>query len=290
MVTEDAADTVHGLDLTDLPGCPEALLAVLRSLSASVVRFTDHAPRYHVRLDSIDGPLFAWYSAHPDDADALVHELAVRGAVGEAGLLRCPPLLATGPTWRVERMIVAEAVSAGDVMALVVEAWSQLRGLELPRRSRPAAGGSPLERVMSFSRLAASPLPLRDVFRARRLARSSSLPAVTCHGDFHVAHVMPRDGAVWVIDWELSGRGPLGMDPMLLWASLDDADAREDLLSRTLAAVGSEHERGVLELRYVALVRRIASKLAELPRFGDRDAAAARRLLALLPEARSAIS
>lgn len=276
---------MRGVD--GLPGCPTALADVLRGLDAEVVRLTDHAPRYHVRLRSPDGPLFAWYSGHPDDGHALAHELAVRSAIGDGdGVLRCPPVVAHGEDWRVERMIEPEPLVGPDTMGLVVAAWQRLTTLDLPTRTRAGAAATKAERLARWTRLARSPVPLRDVVRARRL--DAGLPLVTAHGDFHAAHVLPRDGAVWVIDWELSGRAPLGLDLMQLWASLPDGSQRDDLMRAALEAV--EDRDGLLVLRYIALVRRIASKVAELPRFGDRDMADAQRLLALLPEARAALA
>lgn len=267
-----------GVDVEGLPGAPAGLRAALREHSPEVVRLTDHAPRYHVRLRSAGGPLFAWYSGHPDDRAALQHELAVRAAIGEQGVLRAPPVLAHGDDWRLERMIEPEPY--GD-FGLVVEAWSQLTQTNLPRRARSGGGPNRFEKLERWARLARSPLPVADVLRARRMAFDHT---VTVHGDFHAAHVLPAGGAVWVIDWELSGKGPRGMDLAQLWASLADAAERDAL--RAAASDVPEFDK----LRYVALVRRISSKVAEHARFGDRDMADAQRLLALLPEAREAAS
>ena len=269
------------LDVEGLPECPAGLRAALREHDPEVVRLTDHAPRYHVRLRSAGGPLFAWYSGHPSDRQALEHELAVRAAVGDQGALRTPPVLAHGEDWRLERMIEPEPY--GD-FGLVVEAWSELTRLTLPKRPSGNGSSSRLERLERWARLARSPLPITDVLRARRMAFDAT---VTVHGDFHAAHVLPRGGAVWVIDWELSGKGPRGMDLMQLWASLPDAADRDALMA---AVEGFVPEPELGRLRYVALVRRISSKVAELSRFGDRDLEDAQRLLALLPEARAALS
>jgi Phosphotransferase enzyme family len=269
------------LDADGLPGCPAGLRDALREHDAEVVRLTDHAPRYHVRLQSAGEPLFAWYSGHPSDRGALEHELAVRAAVGDSGVLRCPAVLAHGEDWRLERMIEPEPY--GD-FGLVVEAWSELTRLTLPKRGGGGSSSSRLERLERWARLARSPLPISDVVRARRMSFADN---VTVHGDFHAAHVLPRHGAVWVIDWELSGKGPRGMDLMQLWASLPDSSERERLWA---AAVKVVPEPELCRLRYVALVRRISSKVAELSRFGDRDLEDAQRLLALLPEARAALS
>lgn len=272
-----------------MPGCPAGLLAAVREQAGpvEVVRLTDHRPRYHVRLRAADGPLFAWYSAHPDDRAALRHELAVRAAVEAANtrVLRCPPVLAHGDDWRLERMVEPERLAGPGTFELVVAASKALSALDLPRRPPSSSVGGPRrrEKLERWVRLARSPLPVADVLRARRMDLSD-LPRVTAHGDFHAAHVLPRDGAVWVIDWELSGRAPAGLDLMQLWASLPDRHQRDDLLAAAKTANVDPR------LRYVALVRRIASKVAELSRFGDRDMADAQRLLALLPEARAALA
>lgn len=280
--------TVGSVEIDALPGCPPALRAALHNEQARVVRVTDHSPRFHVRLDSPSGPLFGWYSGHPDDAVTLEHELAVRQAVGSEGVLRAPPVLAYGRHWRLERMIVPEPVSGRATIELVVEAWRRLTTLTLPERPSRRVVASRVDVLRRRARLAMSPLPLRDLVRARRYAASSSLPEVTSHGDFHLAHVLPRDGVVWVIDWEVSGSAPLGLDLMQLWASLPDADDRALLLDAALAEVGPAHRGDLLRLRHVALVRRITSKLAEFGRFGDPDPAEARALLRLLPEVRRA--
>lgn len=277
------------VDVDELPGCPRALRDAVHEHGAHVVRVTDHSPRFHVRLDSPDGPLFAWYSSHPDDVVTLHHELAVRAAVGSNGVLRAPAVLAHGADWRIERMVVPEPLHGPVVLGLVVDAWRGLTTLTLPERPGRRVVASRLDLLRRRARLAFSPLPVGDVVRARRFAESSRLPVVTSHGDFHAAHVLPRDGCVWVIDWELSGRAPLGLDLMQLWASLPEAADRDTLLDAAIAEVGPTHRADLLRLRYVALVRRIASKLAELGRFGDRDPAEAQALLRLLPEARAAV-
>ena len=277
------------MDVDTLPGCPPALRDAVRGHDATVVRVTDHSPRFHVRLDSPGGPLFAWYGSHPDDALVLAHELAVRAAVGTDGVLCAPPVLAHGHDWRLERMVVPEPLHGPATLGLVVDAWRRLTTLTLP--TRPARATPPASRfdiVRRRARLVRSPLPVADVMRARRLVAASSLPAVTSHGEFHAAHVLPRGGRVWVIDWEGSGRAPLGLDLMQLWASLPDADDRATLLDAAFAEVGESHRADLLRLRYVALVRRIASKVAESRRFGDRDPEEAEALLRLLPEARAA--
>ena len=276
------------MTLDALPDCPPGLLAALREREPVVERLSDHRPRFHVRLRTAEGPLFAWYSHHPDDNDALSHELAVRGAIGTHGVLRSPPVLAHGDNWRLERMVTPEPLAGHSTIGLVVEAWRHLAQLDLPRRRPTGRAASRPAMLRRRGRLLLSPLPTSDVLRAKRLGQRSTLPTVTSHGDFHLAHVLPHDQAVWVIDWELSGRAPFGSDLMQLWASLPDAEDRGILLDAALGLI-TPAERGELHrLRYVALVRRISSKLTELQRFGSRDPEDARVLLELLPEARAA--
>ena len=140
---------------------------------------------------------------------------------------------------------------------------------------------------MRRTRLALSRLPVRDVARARSILAASPLPLVTSHGDFHVGNVLVSDGKAWVVDWELSGRRPLGHDLMQLWATLPDARDRDRLWEGALALVGTEHEHALARLRYALVVRTIANMLAAPERF-DRDSEGANRLLALLPALRSA--
>jgi aminoglycoside phosphotransferase (APT) family kinase protein len=115
---------------------------------------------------------------------------------------------------------------------------------------------------------------------------------VTTHGDFHRNNLLVGDGPLWVIDWELSGRGPAGSDLLHLWCSLDDEEDRERLYRGIVELIGRRHEHALLKLRYSAMVATIAGLLTA-PHLFDRDRSRAERLLADLPvlraEARTAI-
>jgi thymidylate kinase len=277
--------------LARLPRCPRGLLETLEACGAEVERLTDHSPRYHVRLRSPEGPLFAWYAVNPEAPAVLRHELDVRAALGRTGLLRGPPVLAHGENWRVEFMIESDPRTGPAALQAIVDASKAISTAHLPpvpgpreRRRRPSDRVRELERRV---RLTLSPLKVRDLVTMRRIVRDSPLPRVTNHGSYQPVHIFLSDGAVWVIDWEGMGKRPQGFDLMQLWSSLEDPHDRDFVLEAALDWVGPSNRSALLDLRFAALVGRIASKLAELPEFGDRDREAARRLLELLPEARA---
>ena len=108
---------------------------------------------------------------------------------------------------------------------------------------------------------------------------------MTIHGDFHPGNVLLADGAAWVVDWELAGRGPAGLDLMRYWATLDRPHDRERLLWPAGQLVGDG--LAPARLRYAIAVRTAADKLAH-PRSLNRDPAGAAALLPLLPELRPA--
>jgi Phosphotransferase enzyme family len=282
------------MELTDLPGCPPELLASLEARSAEVERFTDHAPRYHVRLRSPAGPLFAWYARDQRASAVLAHELAVRAVLGRSGPVRGPVVVEHGDRWRLEPVVVSEPRTGRGAIEAMVDASLRIASMTLPAAPGPALrrGRSrrAARRIERLARLGLSPLPLRDVLLARRLLQRSALPRVTSHGGYHPAHIFLAQGAVWVIDWEQLGSRPLGLDLMQLWSALDDPGDREAVFALALDAIGVPRRQALAELRYAALIARIVSKLAEQQEFGDRDPLAARTLLVLLPEARAAVS
>ena len=270
--------------LSDLP---QDLREALAALNAEVVRVSDHRPRVHLRLRSSAGPLFTWYSQDPADRAVLDHELAVRRILGTEGPLRGPPVLSAGENWRVERLIETDPPTGSEAIDQMVEAVRALVGLDLPPPPRKAGSRRLVASAARRARLAASRLPLRDVIQARRLATAVSLPRVTSHGDFHLAHVLLARGAAWVIDWELSRPRPLGLDLMQMWVSLPLPEDRSLLMDRSLDLVGAGFRRELLRLRYFSLVQRIGSKLAEQRRYGDRNVREAQALLELLPGVRA---
>ena len=266
---------------------PAGLAAELDARNATVLRVEHDPPKAYVHADSPDGPLFAWYSSLGTAGEAIAHEAAAREAVGTTGVLRAPPFLAHGDSWRLEARLSRPPLSGAAAIETVVQAAAELAELELPQAREDSGYGTRRAAGRRRLRLAASPLPLADLVRARRLVRSSSLPSATSHGDFHRDHLFLGDHCVWVIDWELAGRRPAGYDLMLLWADLESDEDRELLFDATLRLLGERARRGLLELRYVQLVRLLASLFADISPEG-RDPERGRRLLRLLPAVRAA--
>ena len=276
-----SADAVGG----DLPA---GLAAELDARKATILRVEHDPPKAYLHADSPDGPLFAWYSTLDSAGDAIDHEAEAREAVGTTGVLRAPPLLARGDSWRLEPRLRAEPLSGPAGIGAVVAAAAELAELSLPAGRDESGYGKRGAAARRRLRVAASPLPLADVVRARRLVRSSPLPLVTSHGDFHRDHVILAGGAVWVIDWELAGRRPAGYDLMLLWADLEDDEDRELLFEGAVGLLGEPARQGLLELRYAQLVHLLSSLFADVSPEG-RDPERGRRILQLLPELRAAL-
>ena len=209
----------------------------------------------------------------------LEHEVAVRELVGAEGPLRAPPVLERGMDWLLESAIEAEPFGGASHVELVAAAADRLRGLELPELPPRSTRGRAAARL----RLLASPLPVADLRRARRIMAERRLPSVTTHGDFHPGNVLISGGAAWVVDWELCGRGPAGSDLLLFGATVESVEDRERLLEAAAELAGDRSE--TLRLAYAVLVRAAAAKLSAAQPF-DRDPHGAKRLLALLPRAR----
>ena len=277
--------------LDELPGAPEALLRALRSEAARLVRVTDHAPRFHVRLSSPSGPLFAWYSTDDRGPEVLRHELTVRETLGQEGVLRAPAVLAHGASWRFERIVESEPLEGRPALDVVTTAALAIAvsGLPVPPSGPPSrreVAARARRRADKLALLARSPLSLGDWRLARRFVRDSALPRAISHGSFQPAHVLLRGGAAYVIDWEELGHRPLGWDLMQFWAAVPGEDDRATVFDLAVDVLGGEVRRGLARLRFAALVSRIVSKLAEHPQLGERHPADAHRLLALLPAVR----
>jgi hypothetical protein len=259
-----------------LNDAPPGLRAALADRGAEV----EHAWREGPRAYLAAGELFARYSSAELDLAVLEHEAQVREIVGEEGPLRAPAVLARGPGWLLERRVAPQ----DEPVELVVAAALELARLELPvlpsppRRRRSLAPLRRRARLLGHVRLAA------ELGGARRLLAASRLPQVTTHGDFHPGNVLRAGGATWVIDWELTGRGPAGYDLMRYWSTLPVAGERERLYAAAL-----EHlpEAELARLRYAVAVLTAVDKLSH-PAAMNRDAEGAGTLLALLPELRAA--
>jgi hypothetical protein len=232
-----------------------------------------------------DELLFARFSGDSGDEPVLAYEAEVRAVLAGPGPLRAPPVLARGRSWLLERGVAAEPLRGREAIEVVVRAAAELAGARLPERPWPARRERRTTALARRARLAASPLPLRDLAHGRRILASSPLPPVTSHGDFHTGNILFSEGVPWIVDWELADRRPAGFDLMTLWPTLDDAGDRERLWRAALDLVGEANSRELARLRYALCVRVIAGKLA--PRHGfNSDPQGARRLLELLPELR----
>lgn len=260
---------------------PPGLAEALERRGAKLERAWWEGSRSYLLATSPEGRLFGRASRDPADATMLQHEAAVREIVGSEGPLRAPPVLERGPGWLLETAIEPEPFGGADHVGLVAAAAERLQGLELPEP--PARAERPS--VRARLRLLASPLPVADLRRARRVMAEIRLPLVTTHGDFHPGNVLINGGAAWVVDWELSGRGPAGSDLLLFGSTVERAEDRERLLESAVELAGDRSE--ALRLAYAVLVRATAAKLSARQPF-DRDPQGAKRLLALLPASRRA--
>jgi phosphotransferase family enzyme len=255
------------------PDCPEQLLDALRARGAGIERFRLNSPRVRLWASSPSEKLFAWYSTDPADRAVVEHEVAVRAAIGTEGPLRAPPVLAYGPLWRLEPALEGRGELAGEGIDSVIAAIAVLQERDLPQpppqltRSREA----PIARWRRRLLMLRSPLPARDLMRARRLFTRSPLPLTTSHGDLHRKQIFPAPGGVWVVDWELLGKRPAGWDAVFLSWDLQDPEDRDRLFLATLELVGRRYRSGLLALKYAALVRMIVGKLVGSRRVEDRE-------------------
>lgn len=260
-----------------LNSAPAGLREALAVRGAKVEEAWREGPRAYLRA----GPLFARYSGAEEDVATLRYEAEVRAVVGETGSLRAPPVLEQGPGWLLERRVVPRE----EPVELVVAAAAEIAALQLPAAPAASRSGNGLEPLLRRLRLLGRPRLALELLRARRLQARSRLPEVTTHGDFHPGNVLLADGAAWVVDWELAGRGPAGLDLMRYWATLQSPTERDRLFASAASLVGEELE--LARLRYAVAVVTAADKLSH-PRALNRDPAGAAELLRLLPELRRA--
>jgi hypothetical protein len=261
---------------------PTALAAALEARGAEIRSERREGRRTYLLARSPDGPLFARYSSDPGDVEVFAHEEAVRALVGTSGPLRAPPVLERGPGWLLEVAVEAEPFEGHGAIDAAVAAAGRLAELELPEAPTRTGLAGALRRRL---RIALSPVPKRDLLAARRGLREVTLPLVTGHGDFYTGNLLLAEGATWVVDWELAGRWPAGYDLMRLWSTVARAEDRERLLAGAVELVGPAHRAGLLRLRHAVLVYTIAG-LFGAERRSERDPAAGRELLGLLPAVR----
>ncbi|HVF76130.1 MAG TPA: phosphotransferase [Acidimicrobiales bacterium] len=265
--------------MSDLP--PD-LLATLDELGVAVERTWREASRAYGAAVGSNGRLFFRHSDDLADHPRFDFEARIRLAIGGDGLLRAPAVLRRGPGWMVEQWVEREPCQGAAAMRAVADASLEVSGLVLPPRADAPTTGGNARRLRPSVFL--TPF-LLDALRMRRLLRSSALPRVTSHGDFHPNNVYWSAGSVWAFDWELATQAPLGVDALRFWCSMPDADDRAELFERLVEGVGRAHRPALLQLRYAVLVRTLAGARANRAAF-DRDTALADRLTALLPAAR----
>lgn len=278
---DDGSVNLGALNELAVDAVPPGLAEALERRGAKLERGWREGARSYLFATSPEGRLFGRASRDPADGAMFEHEAAVREIVGVEGPLRAPPVLESGPDWLLEAAVEPETFRGAGHVELVAAAAERLQSLELPELPPRRGRGSTRARL----RLLASPLPLADLRRARKIMSELRLPLVTTHGDFHPGNVLLGGGAAWVVDWELSGQGPAGSDLLHFGSTVESAEDRERLLEAAVELAGDRLE--ALRLAYAVLVRAAAAKLSAAQPF-DRDPEGAKRLLALLPAARQA--
>jgi hypothetical protein len=267
------------------PELPAALRQALGARAANIVESWQEGRRTYARAESPAGALFARSTADPSDRAVLAHEHAVRRIVGDEGVLRAPPVVAAGSDWLLEAAIEPEPPAGPvwvDTAAAAAAVVATLVLPDPPTESRAVSLGVVGRRWRALR----SPVPIRDIARARSILAHSRLPSTTSHGDFHPRNILVADGAAWVIDWELSGRRPAGYDFMQLWAALEDGADRARVFDAAVAMVGVRFRPQLLSLRYALAVWTAVGKLASRHEF-DRDPAGGRTLIGALPDLRA---
>jgi hypothetical protein len=262
---------------------PAGLGEALAERDAHVVRSWSEASRHYAFAESAGTCLFARYTTDRADEHTLSYERSIRERIGSEGVLRAPPVLAAGNDWLLERGIMKRPFGGVVDVDRALAAAAQLASLDLPEREHRR---QPFASAQRRLRTLASPVPFADVRAARRIRNTVKLPLVTTHGDYHRNNLLVEADALWVIDWELSARGPAGSDLLHLWCSLDGEEDRDRLFRGAVELVGRSHEPALLALRYSSMVATIVALLASHHGF-DRDRSRAEQLLARLPQLRT---
>jgi len=267
------------------PEPPPELARAIAAAGARIENGWREASRGYLRAVGPDGRLFARWSDDPRDVEVLGHEVAIIAALaGRSGPLTAPALVAQGAGWLLEAEVAPEPLRGASV-EIAAAAGAEIPSLALP----DGPGAAPRARARApvrALRVLRSPLPFRELLRARALLRRTPLPRVPSHGDLHAGNVLVAGGRAYVVDWELSGRRPLGWDLMQLWATLPDPADRPAMLEAALAMVGPSQHDALIELRYVVAVHTAASALGAVDAF-DRDVEGGRRLVRELPRLRA---
>jgi Phosphotransferase enzyme family len=265
------------------PSAPRDLIDALERRRGSVIEAHRRGRREYAIADSADGRLFVHLSADRGDAAAFAHEAAVRNRVGAGGALRSPEILDRGEGWLLARCVDTLPFGGPACVALAVQAVADLMLLDLPSME---ARSRPVRTLARRWRALRSPLPVGDIRAAKGVLARSSLPAVASHGDLVPENLLFDGGALWLVDWELSGQRPAGFDLMQLWATSKEGEDRERLLEGANEITGARYRPQLLELRYAVVVAEI-SNLFAAPSSFDRDPEHGRVLLELLPRLRS---
>jgi hypothetical protein len=261
---------------------PPGLIQALENRAATVRKLQTRAHRRFVIADAPAGRIFARFSTDPSDYEVLAHEAAVRNMLGGNGWLRSPAIIDRGEDWLLEACVEALPARGFAYVDLAVGAAEELARTDLPHHKGASRRLFTLNRRWRTLR---SPLPVADLRMARAIRAASPLPAVSSHGDFVPENLLFDGSALWVIDWELSGRRPAGTDLMQLWTMLDAEDDRQRLFDGAVCIVGEDARAALLAVRYATVVAMIAALYAA-PNAFDRDPFRAHALLELLPELR----
>lgn len=252
-----AAEHAAGEPLVPLPDGPGATALVARGARTVAYVAGDAAARDRL--------------AHERDALLLLaaHGVPVPRALSadpEAGWLlveRAPEDPPRGP--RYVEAAVAAAAAVGAV---------PLSGLRPASTSRAAHGGrerrAPRRGVaLRALRALLGPVPVRAFLQHR--AAAARLPrTTTAHGDFHPGNVLfdADAGRVAVVDLELLGPAPAGLDLCQLWCGLRDPADRDLVLQALRQVPGARPD---VLLPWIA-VRSLADVTAALPsRARERD-------------------
>lgn len=262
-------------------GCPDELAEQLSARRARIDEWFREGCRVFLFATSPEGRIFARYSTDPADEAVLRHERTVRELIGSGTPLRCPVVHAAGTRWMIEQAVDVEPCQGSTAVDAIVDAAAEVTSLPLP--AGPSARGRDLgRRVKVLASVARSPLPLKHLRRARQALSGIDLPLVPGHGDFRAGNLLYERGALWVVDWELSGMRPAGYDLMQAWVTLERDDDRERLFEASVSLVGRRHRSQLERLRYASAVATVVDKLAA-PEAFNRDPTGARRLLEELP-------
>lgn len=254
---------------------PDGLLAALAQRGAAVDRVVDEPPRRFVHA----GGWFGRVTRDPADEPRLAHEARARAVVGGTLPLRAPPIVAEGSGWTLEPRIEGGRPRGAAAADALVAAALELPRLRLPVAAAPAGEpGGRAGRALRLARMAAAGVRPTDVARARRTWRTTPLPAVASHGDFHTNNIVVAADGPWVVDWELCGEAPQGTDLLMLWATLEEAADRAVVLDAARRQAGAARRSDLDDLAHAVVVRTLAAVVDPAPG-GVGDAAVLRGLL-----------